>query len=289
MGGQATWARLPDGKRLHFHHGPIDIITEAFGDPMECEQAYQQGFECFRNLLAELVSEVDLLRTNASDIIREPEGTVARNMYQNVSRFNPQYITPMAAVAGAVADHVLNVMTAGRDLSKAYVNNGGDIAIYLNEGEFFSTAIVDNPDHPSMDGNIRIEYDGAARGMATSGWRGRSQSLGIADAVTVLGDTAAIADAAATLIANAVTVKHPSVETKVACDLRDDTDLGIQQVTVNVDELPDWAVEEALANGQEKASEYMTCGLITAAYISLQNQRRIIGAENTILMNRRQA
>ena len=39
------------------------------------------------------------------------------------------------------------------------------------------------------------------RGVATSGWRGRSHSLGIADSVTVLAATAAMADAAATVIA----------------------------------------------------------------------------------------
>ncbi len=37
----------------------------------------------------------------------------------------------MAAVAGAVADHILAAMIAGRRLAKAYVNDGGDIALHL--------------------------------------------------------------------------------------------------------------------------------------------------------------
>ena len=65
------------------------------------------------------------------------------------------------------------------------------------------------------------------RGVATSGWRGRSFSLGIADAVTVLAATAAAADAAATIIANAVDLPgHPAIARRPASELEDDSDLG---------------------------------------------------------------
>ena len=42
------------------------------------------------------------------------------------------YVTAMASVAGAVADEILSVMRDAADLDRIYVNNGGDIALYLH-------------------------------------------------------------------------------------------------------------------------------------------------------------
>jgi ApbE superfamily uncharacterized protein (UPF0280 family) len=86
------------------------------------------------------------------------------------------------------------------------------------------------------------------RGIATSGWRGRSQSLGIADAVTVLARTAAAADAAATLVANAVDIEHPSIRRLPARDVKHDSDLGERLVTVAVEPLPATAIARALSS-----------------------------------------
>jgi len=288
MTGQATWSRLPDGKRIHFQHGPIDIITEAFGDSIECERAYQQGFECFQSILAELVTELALLRQNVGDIKTEPKGSVARTMVETVSSFAPEFITPMAAVAGAVADQVLSATVHGRELRKAYVNNGGDIAFHLSPGEVFSTTIVDDQDNPACDAKTQVSYDDPVRGIATSGWRGRSQSLGIADAVTVLAKTARQADAAATMIANSVTVKHSSIKTEDASTLRDDTDLGNLQVTTDVGHLPGRAIDESLNKGQITACEYMDRGLLQSAYLSVQGQRQTVVTENMQQIIRRQ-
>src|SRR6202023_4419759 len=114
------------------------------------------------------------------------------------------FITPMAAVAGAVADEILEAMTAAAKLSRAYVNDGGDIAFHLAPGEKFVVGMVERPDRASLFGTTTIKSGDPIRGIATSGWRGRSFSLGIADAVTVLADTAAMADAAGTGGANAL-------------------------------------------------------------------------------------
>ncbi|RWG08581.1 MAG: UPF0280 family protein, partial [Mesorhizobium sp.] len=107
-----------------------------------------------------------------------------------------------ATVAGSVADEVLAALLAGRRLERAYVNNGGDSAIHLGKGGTITLAIA-GTGHGMAD-RITIRAEDGVRGVATSGWRGRSFSLGIADAVTVLARTGAEADAAATLIANAV-------------------------------------------------------------------------------------
>ncbi len=183
------------------------------------------------------------------------------------------FITPMAAVAGAVADEILEAMQPS---GKAYVNNGGDIALHLPRGETFDAGIVNNPQRPMVDATIRLEEP---CGIATSGWRGRSQSLGIADAVTVVADCGAAADAAATLIANAVNADHPAIRRLPARDVKEDSDLGELPVTVEVDPLPLPVVRSALDAGFRVAAAMRTCGLIRAAYLSLQNQTTAVVPE----------
>ena len=136
--------------------------------------------------------------------------------------------------------------------------------------------VVDNADNPAIDATVTLDAAMPVRGLATSGWRGRSQSLGIADAVTVFAANAAAADAAATLIANAVNVEHAAISRMPARALRADSDLGELPVTVAVGALPASARAEALAQGQEGARELQRQGLIYAAYLALQGEVRAL-------------
>jgi ApbE superfamily uncharacterized protein (UPF0280 family) len=183
----------------------------------------------------------------------------------------------MAAVAGAVADEVLAAMIDGRALAKAYVNNGGDIAIHLAPGERFETGIVGDLSKPKITATASVAAEDAVRGIATSGWRGRSFSLGIADSVTVVARDAAAADAAATMIANAVNTDHPAVERRPARDLDPDSDLREHRVTVSVGALDAASIAVALAQGGRTARAYREAGLIEAAYIELQGRRIAVG------------
>ena len=187
-----------------------------------------------------------------------------------------RFITPMAAVAGSVADEVLAAMTAGRRLARAYVNNGGDIAVHLGPGTSVSAGVVNDPDRPGLDDRIVLSADRPARGMATSGWRGRSLSFGIADAVTVLAGSAAAADAAATLIANAVTVDHPAIESAPASSLREESDLGARMVTVAVGPLPARAKAAALDAGLAEARAMQSVGLVDSTRLALQGETRTL-------------
>jgi hypothetical protein len=278
MTGEAQAALLADGRRLHLQHGPIDIVAEAFGSAAERQRAYRQAAARFRTILAELVSELDLLRQPIGAAGLPVSGRVARRMVAAVWPHRAQFITPMAAVAGAVADEVLATMLAGRSLSRAYVNNGGDIALHMGPGEPLQAGLVANPDAPQLDGRIELDHAMPVRGLATSGWRGRSFSLGIADAVTVLAASAAEADAAATLVANAVDCAHPAISRSPAKLLREDTDLGDLLVTVGVGPLPEAAIDQALAQGAACAETFRRAGLLFAASLVLQGRRRIIGA-----------
>jgi ApbE superfamily uncharacterized protein (UPF0280 family) len=263
-------ARLPDG-RLHLQHGPIDLIIEAFGASDEVERAYRQVTDRFGDILPTLVSELPLLRRPVGEAYPLLQGPVARRMAEAVWPHRGVFITPMAAVAGAVADEVMQAMRAGRSLDKAYVNNGGDIALHLSPGHSLRAGIFAR----ALDGAVELTHDRPVRGLATSGWGGRSFSLGIADSATVLAATAASADAAATLIANAVSIDHPAVERRPARALDPDSDLLDLPVTVAVGALPQPLIDEALACGMAEARRLRLCGLIDSAALSLQGHWRI--------------
>jgi uncharacterized protein len=266
----AVAARLPDG-RLHLQHGPIDLIVEAFGSLDEVERSYGQAVERFGDILPTLVRELPTLRRPVRDAYPLLQGPVARRMAEGVWPHRAVYITPMAAVAGAVADEMLQALVQGRTLDKAYVNDGGDIAIHLTPGHELRAGIF----AAALDGVARLTYDHPVRGIATSGRGGRSFSLGIADSATVLAATAAAADAAATLIANAVNIDHPSIERRPARDLDPDSDLSDLLVTIAVGPLPNDAIAEALDRGATEARRLRLCGLIEGTALSLCGQWRI--------------
>jgi len=268
-------SRLPDG-RLHLNHGPIDLIIEAFGACSETEAAYSQAEQSFQTILNELVSELALLRTPVGTEYPRLTGSVARRMAAAVWPLQESFITPMAAVAGAVADHVLLALVQNRDLQRAYVNNGGDIALYLSPGERFEVGLVSRVDQPELNGSCTISAELPVRGIATSGWRGRSFSLGIADAVTVLAENAAQADAAATIIANAVKIEHPAIQCQPANTLDLDSDLGQRAVIIAVGELEPEAAQTALDKGLNKARNLHAAGLIHGAVLCLQQQYRVL-------------
>ena len=266
-------SRLPDGRRLHLNHGPIDLIVEAFGEDGECAAAYQQAEDRFATVLTGLVAELPELRRPAAPMPRAFAGPIARRMEDAVCPFAAAFITPMAAVAGAVADEVLAAMAEGRTLARAYVNHGGDTAILLAPGMAINAAIAGTGN--GFADRILIRHDDPVRGIATSGWRGRSHSLGIADAVTVLAQNAAAADAAATMIANAVDLPgHPAIARKPANELAPDSDLGDMPVTVAVGPLAPEEVGIALESGLAVARDFATRGLIAGAALFLNGQAR---------------
>ena len=270
--------RLADG-RLHLHDGPIDLIIEAFGETSAVEDAYAAAWGRFATILDELCSELPLLRADPR-AAQAPQGAVARRMAAAVAPFRARrFLTPMAAVAGAVAEEVLEAMTNGRKLARAYVNNGGDIALHLSAGETFSIGMIDRPDRPSLVGRATIGAADRVGGVATSGWRGRSFSLGAADAVTVLAASAALADAAATLIANAVDIPgHPAIRRAPARDLDPQSDLGERRVTVAVGPLTAGETARALASGVAEAELWRELGFIEAAALRLGERTRLVGA-----------
>jgi ApbE superfamily uncharacterized protein (UPF0280 family) len=282
MNSRAQVQLLPDGRRLHMNDGPIDLIVEAFGSREEITSAYRAASTRFDTILDELCEELPLLCCAADKIGAPLRGTVAQRMLRATQPYaHRTFITPMAAVAGAVAEEILQAMTKSAQLDKAYVNDGGDIALYLSQDEEFRIGMVDRPDRPSLFGGLVIQSGDRVRGIATSGWRGRSFSLGIADAVTVLADTASAADAAATIIANAVDLPGSAKVVRIpARELVPDSDLGDLLVTESVGELTKEEVENALSTGIYTAKDLLSSRLMVAAALHLQGETRIVGADD---------
>ena len=283
-------ARLPGG-RLHLQHGPIDLVIGADGART---RAFEAAMERFATILDELVEELPALRRPLDG--RGFNGQTARRMAAAVSAYDNVFITPMAAVAGAVAEEVLAAMVAAASpLGRAWVNNGGDIALHLNDSARIAqpppaqadagltfrpnlTIAIAAPDAVPL-GTIRITAASPIRGIATSGRKGRSLSLGIADSVTVLAHTAAAADTAATLIANAVDLPgHAAITRTPAHDLAPDSDLGARLVVTDVGALAPAEINAALDRGARLAQQMCNRGLIHSAALFLRAQYRLIGA-----------
>jgi len=292
MDAQRT--QLSDG-RWHFQHGPMDIIIGASGSPASVEMAHADAWKRFTGILDELVQELAVLRRPVRGAC-PVRGPIARRMWHACQPYQSRFITPMAAVAGAVAQELV-ACYAKSGVTRAWINNGGDIALHLAPSQSVRIGLYANlarldldeiRDGIRTDGQFEVASVLPVRGVATSGWRGRSFSLGIADSVTVLARTASEADAAATVIANAVDVADARIVRRPACELKDDTDLGSIPVTVDVPSLEPALVEQALRAGLRRAQELRAAGLIWSAALVCQDQITTTG--NTalgLLENRR--
>jgi ApbE superfamily uncharacterized protein (UPF0280 family) len=276
MAAQRT---LLPGNRWHFQHGPIDLVIGAAGDSSAILAAHEAAWQRFKEVLPELVQELAQLQLPVRGDCRL-NGPVAQRMWQACQPFDNDFITSMAAVAGSVADELItHYKRAG--VQRAWVNNGGDIALHLEPSQSLQVGLyadlsrLDAKQLQSgldLDGQFEVTAEMPVRGIATSGWRGRSFSFGIADSVTVLARTAAQADAAATVIANAVNVTDARVQRQPASALKDNSDLGERLVTTEVPALEPALVLRALNAGLQKAQALRAAGLIFSAALLCQNQ-----------------
>jgi ApbE superfamily uncharacterized protein (UPF0280 family) len=267
------------GGRLHLSHGPIDVVLRAWGEPEAVAAAYRAAAGRFGDILPELCRELPRLKASIGMEV-SPESPVGRRMAAACRPFADVFVTPMAAVAGSVADELMAVMLGAAALERAYVNDGGDIAVHCAPGTALDIGVAGGFGRgplPRLNGRVRIRHGDGVGGIATSGARGRSFSLGIAESVTVLATDAATADAAATLIANAVDIEHPAIVRRPASALDPDSDLGDRLVTVSVGALPRGSVLEALEAGRRRAADHLARGLIVDAALMLQGEAATAG------------
>lgn len=269
-------ALLPDG-RLHLQEGPIDLVIDAIGPDAVRRRAFAAAIDAFAGVLQGLVAVLPHLRRPVAADWPADAPRTAMRMRAAVAPFASLFVTPMAAVAGAVADTVLAAMRGLPGLEAAYVNNRGDIAVHVTERRSLRLGVVADLARAGLVATLAVRAGQGIGGIATSGWDGRSFSLGIADAVTVLAADAATADAAATLLANAVDVDDPAIRRTPAVALDPDSDLGDRAVTVAVGPLPETKVRAALAAGVALAEDWIALGRIRGALFALQGRAAAVG------------
>ena len=277
LGHGATAGRLA-GDKLFLQHGPVNLVIAIDGPANAKQQAEALLLEAFPHWLGCLVQVLPRLRTAAPVQLPQPADPIAAAMAAAVLPYATCGVTPMAAVAGAIADAAINVVAKVPGIQRAVVNNGGDIALHLGEDAACKIGIVSDAATGEVGATITMDASTPVRGVATSGWRGRSHSLGIADAVTVLAHCAAAADAAATTIASATNACHEAIERAPANTLDDDSDLGTRLVTLNVGALDDATRYQAVTNGARLAREAFEQGHIHAAALCVQGHWCFIGS-----------
>jgi ApbE superfamily uncharacterized protein (UPF0280 family) len=275
--GRGATAHLFTGNRLFLQQGPVNLIIKAFGSDAEVRKAYAQACGEFNGLLDELVKELPRLKKPLLWIVPSAKNTTAQAMVEAVKPFRERWVTPMAAVAGAISDQIARAMRRDTVLEKLFVNNGGDIALWVGPGQILEVGVVPSLARAVPEAVLRLEAKQGIRGIATSGWDGSSHSLGIADAVTVLAENAAIADAAATLIANEVNIEHEAIRRQPANELDPNSDLGTKLVTTAVGDLPYDLVIAALERGVSYANELIAEDKIKASLLSLKGEWRTAG------------
>ncbi len=278
-------ALINNGCDLHLQHGPIDLIIRIEGPREQIAYAWQRAESRFATVLEGLVAELEKLRQPVAQLVAQPvavscafKDPTAQRMWHATNCFaSTHFITPMAAVAGSVADEILAaILHNSDDLTAISVNNGGDIALWLADTHQSNVGVAD-PLNGTLLAQVSLHSADGIGGIATSGRHGRSLSLGVADSVTVLAQNAASADASATIIANAINLPsdHPGgskIEKAPAITIDPDSDLGDQLVTVDVQPFSESEKNAALSSGLELAEKLVQAGRIHAAYLLLQGR-----------------
>ena len=270
---------LIEDDKLFIENGPTNIIAEAFSS--EKMEIYDLICEYSSKFLKDLSLEIETLKKPTSQK-NKFVSDIANTMFESTKLFLPNFITPMASVAGSISELLMLKVLEKFKVNKIYINNGGDISLYISKNEKFNFSINGKT-------SCVIEYTGidGFGGIATSGWKGRSFSMGVADSVTVIAEKASIADAAATIICNHIDLENSKkVKKTIANNLYEDTDLDNKLITVSVESLTDAEIRQALSRGKIISENYISKNLIKSVIINLQDNVLILGHKFNIKFNK---
>lgn len=231
--------------------------------------------------LEEVASGWAEVKAPAHLIAETPTSALIRTMWDACRTVGDPDLTPMAAVAGTIADATADVLV-GMGSTRVSVNNGGDIAVRLSRGESLAVGIRPNVDSPEITHRVVVTDEMNIRGVCTSGLGGRSFTRGLASAAVVFAPSAAVADAAATAVANETYVPHHTVIRRPAEAIDPETDLKGCEITVSARDLPETVIDRALEQGLRRASLLVEQGLIVGACIVVKG--RMVATENMFRM-----
>lgn len=247
----------------------IDGSLEGVRQPDVCRRAGEAAI----GFLEQIANHRDAVMMPAKSLTEPPEELLVHTMWAAASVIGDDDLTPMAAVAGTIADATADFL-AESGLTRVIVNNGGDVAVRLAKGEKVSVGIRPDVNRPRVSHRLLLFPEMGIGGACTSGLGGRSFTRGIASAATVLADRAAIADAAATAVANATFIKTSTVHQRPAERIDPDTDLKGAEVVTSVGSLSDDEIKMALEQGITRAQRLIDRGVIKGACVAVKSAMR---------------
>ena len=250
--------------------GPMRLAIRAWQNDQPQTKLCRQAAAAAFSYLEAVAEHQAILSEPVAHIALLPENALAQRMIQSVKAIGADDLTPMAAVAGTIADAVADWLF-GRGATKIIVANGGDIAIRLAAGQTATVGIRPQIDRLDISHMAHLDNRRSSWGVTTSGLGGRSFTRGIASAVTVIASNASLADAAATSIANACFVEDDSIIQIPAEQIDPNTDLKGVNVTVDVGFLKWDKRIQAVKTALSTADTLCRQGLIAGALIALED------------------
>ncbi len=255
--------------------GPMRLVISAFvGKNPQPEMNRLAAKKAF-DYLADVARVKSSLMRPQKETDPCPTTSPARKMLESVRLLGDTSLTPMAAVAGTIADEVADFLFS-RGMTRVIINNGGDIAVRLMAPASVRVGLRENVESPDFIYSVRLtvppEKEGAAFGVATSGLGGRSLTRGIASAATVIAGTASLADAAATAVSNAGFVKAPGVVQRPAETIDPQTDIPGMMVTVEAKDLGRKARSQSLSRSLELAEALVEKGIVLGAFVAVDGK-----------------
>jgi ApbE superfamily uncharacterized protein (UPF0280 family) len=266
---------LEDGTVV-VHRGPMlmSIFASSGGKPNV--SLAKEGAKKALEVLETLARFRSLITKNIGEIHSiELMPPVVQKMVLASRKFGDRTVTPLIAVAGAGADEVADFIFNTGQASKVVMNNGGDIAIRLEDDEVVRVGIKTNLTDQVVTHVMTVTRSNKIGGVATSGFGGRSFTRGVANAAVAIAEDATSADLAATLIGNATDVEGPTIVKVLGKDLYPATDIPDLWVTKSVGHLEKSQIEEALDQGIQKAETFKERGLILGAFLAVKDRHRI--------------
>ncbi|WP_298019061.1 UPF0280 family protein [uncultured Dysosmobacter sp.] len=258
---------LPDG-RVFVDYGPTSMVITARRQGAPAVDLAKAAFPLIQDALGEIAKALSVLRQYPGEgDFSQLEG-LPRVMAEAVLATGEETLTPMAAVAGTVADAVADwIFAQGAEF--VAVNNGGDVALRLGPGQQMRMGIL-----PDLNGSISqvvtLRAEDGIGGVCTSGLGGRSLTRGIANSVTVFSHRCALADACATHIANCSYIDSPRVHTCLAGELEPESDIAALRIVRQVEALEEREIRQGLEQVHQEALRQLERGNLVSAAADIQ-------------------
>jgi len=268
---------LPYEKSIHLLQGgavlvecgPMRLVIAArIGQVAQPQQAMRAAEQAVR-FLEGVAQARPFLGRDYRGLISRVADPLALKMAASVQTVGDDDLTPMAAVAGTMADAVADFLFE-RGMTRVLVDNGGDAAIRSCDGEPVTVGIRPRVDRAAITNVVVLGPERTSWGVATSGLGGRSLTRGVLDAATIVAADASLADAAATAVANAGHIADRAVVRGPAEEIDPHTDIAGLEVTLRVGQLAEESKRRAVDRAMRRAEQLIADRIVFGAFVACQ-------------------